>query len=156
MDRIDAWLIERLYSPLAGWLKHHLGVTQWRAAILCLNGSVGFYLAGLAVELARQGGEDPAFVVLLRGLVWLLVLDGARRVALRQAGSSVGVQTARAREWIFRAILIVALPFSLSQAGELHVAFYAASLLGLLSHLYLKASDTPPPAPRGRLAWQRG
>lgn len=154
MHRFDTLLIDQIFSPLAGWLSHRLDLCQWRASLLSLNASVGLYLAGLAIELAGQGGTDPAFVTLLRGLVWLLILDAARRTAYRQAGSSVGVRTARSREWVFRTVLTVALPLSLAAAATLQTTLYACSLLFLVAHLYLKACDVPPP-PMRRLAFNR-
>lgn len=155
MHRFDTILIDQIFSPLAGWLSHRLDLCQWRASILSLNASAGLYLGALAIELAGKGGSDPAFITLLRALVWLLILDAARRTTYRQAGSSVGVQTARTREWIFRTVLTIALPFSLALAANLEATLYALSLLFLVAHLYLKACDTPPPAIRRTLAVNR-
>ena len=156
MGTIDDLLIEKIYSPLTGWMQHRLGVSQWRAAIESLNGSTVFYVAGVALELAAKGPYDGIFVTLLRALVWLLVLDFVRRVAYRQAASSVGIRTARVREWVFRTILVAVLPLSLIYAQAWDNLCYSASLLLLVCHLYFKASDAPPPEPKGRLAYNRG
>ena len=155
MGTLDDLLIDRIYSPLTGWLQHRLGVGQWRASIESLNGSTVFYVAGVAIELAAKGPYDGIFVTLLRALVWLLVLDFIRRVAYRQAASSVGIRTARVREWLFRTILVAVLPLSLYKAEAWDNVCYTASLLLLVCHLYFKASDAPPPEPRGRLAFGR-
>ncbi|HYO23344.1 MAG TPA: hypothetical protein VEQ85_00180 [Lacipirellulaceae bacterium] len=98
MTRIDQIIIERISSPLTGWLQHRLGLSQWRLSIECLNGNIAFYLAGVAFTVARKGVGDGIFVDLLAALVWLLIMDFVRRVAQRQADSSLGVQTARMRE----------------------------------------------------------
>ena len=156
MGTIDDLLIEKISSPLTGWMQHRLGVSQWRAAIESLNGSTIFYVAGVALELTAKGPYDGIFVTLLRALIWLLVLDFARRVAYRQAASSVGIRTARVREWVFRTILVAVLPLSLLYAQAWDNLCYSASLLLLVCHLYFKASDVPPPEPKGRLAYNRG
>ena len=155
MGRIDDYLIERVGSPAAGWLQHRLGVAPWRAAIECLNGSVAFYVAAVALEIAGMGPYDGIFVTMLRALVWLLVMDAVRRVAYRQGASSVGVRTARVREWLFRTVLLAVLPVSLCYVQDWHNLLYSVSLLMLVCHLYLKASDTPPPQRKGRLAFNR-
>ena len=113
MGTIDDFLIEKGFSPLTGWLQHRLGVGQWRASIEALNGSTVFYIAGVALELSAKGPYDGIFITLLRALVWLLILDFVRRVAYRQAASSVGIRTARVRDWLFRTILVAVLPLSL-------------------------------------------
>ena len=155
MGRFDDLMIERIASPLAGWLQHRLGIGQWRASIECLNGSVFFYIAAVALELAAKGPYDGIFVTMLRALAWLLILDAVRRVAYRQAASSVGTRTARLREWIFRIALVAMVPVSLLYAQGWHNLCYSASLMLLVCHLYLKASDTPPPQPKGKLAFNR-
>jgi len=155
MGTIDDILIERVWSPAAGWLQHRVGVGPWRAAIECLNGSIAFYVAAVALQLAAMGPEDGIFVAMLRALAWLLVMDAARRHAYRQAASSVGTRTARVREWLFRLVLLCMLPVSLCYADEWHNLLYSGALLLLVCHLYLKASDAPPPQPKGRLAWNR-
>lgn len=155
MGRIDDILIERVASPLSGWLQHRLGISQWRASLECLNGSVAFYVVAVALEIAGKGPYDGIFVTMLRALVWLLVMDGVRRLACRQAASSVGTRTARVHEWIFRTVLVAMLPVSLLYAQGWHNLCYSASLLLLICHLYLKASDAPPPQPKGRLAHLR-
>jgi hypothetical protein len=152
MTRIDDALIERVFSPLSGWLEHRLGIARWRAAIECLNGHLAFYLGGVALGIARKGPEDAIFADLLSGLFWLGLMEGVRRAALRQAGSSMGVQSARLGEWHFRAILLLMLPASLLYVRDAGSACYTASLAFLLAHLYLKASDTPPPRRTSRLA----
>ena len=156
MTRIDDLALTRLFSPVAGWAEHRLGIGQWRLALECLNGHVAFYLAGLAFSIAGKGMEDGIFANLLVALAWLLLMEAVRRVARRQAGSSLGVQTARMREWLFRVILLVSLPVSIASIDELAGAFYSASLFLLLCHLYFKACDSPPPQGRRDLAWQRG
>lgn len=152
MTRVDDILIERVFSPLAGWLEQS-GLGRWRAAMECLHGHVAFYLAGVAFVVARKGPEDAIFADLLAALLWLGIMEAVRRAALRQAGSSMGVQTARLGEWHFRAIFLLMLPFSVSAAGDAAGLCYAASLLLLIVHLYLKASDAPPPRTRTRLVF---
>ncbi|HYD36162.1 MAG TPA: hypothetical protein VEA60_01020 [Allosphingosinicella sp.] len=156
MNRIDDFAIAKIFSPLAGWAEHRLGLGQWRLALECLNGHVAFYLAGLAFSLTGKGMTDGIFASLLVALAWLLLMEAVRRVACRQAGSSLGVQTARLREWHFRLILLIALPISVSRIDELANACYSLSLFLLLCHLYFKACDSPPPRGRRRLAWNRG
>ena len=102
---------------------------------------------------ASQGPYDGIFVTLLRALIWLLVLDFVRRVAYRQAASSVGIRTARLREWLFRTILVAVLPLSFYYAHTWDNLCYSASLMLLICHLYFKATDAPPPEPQGRLAF---
>jgi hypothetical protein len=153
---IDDLAISRLFSPVAGWAEHRLGIGQWRIALECLNGHVAFYLAGLAFSIAGKGMADGIFASLLVALAWLLLMELVRRVAHRQAGSSLGVQTARMREWHFRLILLVSLPISVVRVDELAAGCYSLSLLLLLCHLYFKACDAPPPQGRRRLAWNRG
>jgi hypothetical protein len=155
VNPIDNIALSRIFSPVAGWAEHRLGLGQWRIALECLNGHVAFYLAGLAFSLTGKGMADGIFVNLLVALAWLLLMEAVRRVAYRQAGSSLGVQTARMREWHFRLILLVMLPLSVSRIDELANACYSVSLLLLLCHLYFKACDAPPPQDR-RLAWSHG
>lgn len=156
MTRIDDLALTKIFSPLAGWAEHRLGIGQWRIALECLNGHIAFYLAGLTFSIAGKGMADGIFASLLVALAWLLLMEAVRRVAYRQAGSSLGVQTARMREWHFRLILLVSLPISVSRIGGVANACYSVSLLLLLCHLYFKACDAPPPQGRRRLAWQRG
>ena len=99
MGTIDDLLIDRFWSPLTGWLQHRLGVGQWRASFECLNGSTGFYLAAVALELAAKGPTDGIFVTMLRALAWLLILDFVRRHASRQAASSVRASGSSAPSW---------------------------------------------------------
>ena len=155
MGTIDDILIERVWSPAAGWLQHRVGIGPWRAAIECLNGSIAFYVGAVAFQIAAMGPQDGIFVTMLRALAWLLVMDGVRRLAHRQAASSVGVRTARVREWLFRLALLFMLPLSLCYADEWHNRLYTGSLLLLVCHLYFKASDAPPPRTKGRYAWNR-
>ena len=155
MTRIDDLAIAKFFSPLAGWVEHRLGLDQWRVALECLNGHVAFYLAGLAFSLAGKGMTDGIFANLLVALAWLLLMEAVRRVAYRQAGSSLGVQTARMREWLFRVVLLVSLPVSVARVEEVAGAFYSISLFLLLCHLYFKACDAPPPQGRRRLAYNR-
>jgi hypothetical protein len=153
MTRFDDMLIGKLFSPLAGWLEHRLGLGQWRAALECLNGHVACYLAGTAFAIAGKGMRDGIFADLLAALVWLAIIEVVRRAALRQAASSLGVQTARLGEWHFRAILLLMLPFSLCYVEGWASGFYAASLALLLAHLYFKACDVPPPERKRSLAF---
>jgi hypothetical protein len=155
VTRIDDLALTRLFSPLAGWAEHRLGFSQWRVSLECLNGHVAFYLGGLALSLGGKGLDDGIFANLLVALAWLLLMEAVRRIAYRQAGSSIGVQTARMREWLFRVVLLVSLPISAARIDELAAAFYSVSLLLLVCHLYFKACDAPPPQGR-RLAHARG
>lgn len=156
MTRIDDLALTRLFSPLAGWAEHRLGFSQWRVALECLNGHLAFYLGGLAFSIGGKGVNDGIFADVLVALAWLLLMEGARRIARRQAGSSIGVQTARMREWLFRVVLLVSLPISIARIDELASAFYSASLFLLVCHLYFKACDSPPPQRRRKLAYSRG
>jgi hypothetical protein len=156
VNQIDDLAISKLFSPLAGWAEHRLGLGQWRIALECLNGHVAFYLAGLAFSIAGKGVADGIFASLLIALAWLLLMEVVRRVACRQAGSSLGIQTARLREWHFRLILLVSLPISVSRIDQVASACYSLSLLLLLCHLYFKACDAPPPQGRRKLAYSRG
>ncbi len=156
MTRIDDLALTKAFSPLAGWAEHRLGLNQWRISLECLNGHLAFYLGGLALSIGGKGMNDGIFADVLVALAWLLLMEGARRVACRQAGSSIGVQTARMREWLFRVVLLLSLPISLARIDELSNAFYSASLFLLVCHLYFKACDSPPPTARRRLAYGRG
>ncbi|HEX9965817.1 MAG TPA: hypothetical protein VGB04_12640 [Allosphingosinicella sp.] len=156
MTRLDDLALSKLFSPLAGWAEHRLGIGQWQVSLECLNGHLVFYLAGLAFSIGGQDLTDGIFANLLIGLAWLLLMEAAREVARQQAGSSLGVQTARMREWLFRVILLVSLPISVSRIDELANAFYSVSLFLLLCHLYFKACDSPPPQGRRDLAYNRG
>ncbi len=156
MTRIDDLALTKAFSPLAGWAEHRLGLSQWRISLECLNGHLAFYLGGLALSIGGRGMNDGIFADVLVALAWLLLMEGARRVACRQAGSSIGVQTARMREWLFRVVLLLSLPLSLARIDELSNAFYSVSLFLLVCHLYFKACDSPPPQGRPRLAFGRG
>src|SRR5262245_25145880 len=151
MTMLDHILIDRFFSPLAGWLHHRFGVNQWRLSLECLNGNVAFYLAGIALSIAGKGVADGIFIDMLKGVTWLLIVDFARRVALRQASSSIGVQSARMGEWLIRIVLVVMFPLSVLNVKGLTSFCFTLSLLFLVLHLYFKASDTPPPEPRRRL-----
>jgi hypothetical protein len=153
---LDDIALAKLFSPLAGWAEHRLGTSQWRLAIEALNGHVVFYIAGVAFALSRQGIEDGIFATMLIALAWLLLMEAVRRIAYRQAGSSMGVQTARMREWHFRLILTVSLPVSVAAIEGLGNACYTISLILLLCHLCFKACDSPPPQRRRSLAFGRG
>lgn len=155
MTQLDDLAISRIFSPVSGWAEHRLGLGQWRIALECLNGHVAFYLGGLAFSIAGKGMNDGIFANLLVALAWLLLMEAVRRVARRQAGSSLGVQTARMREWLFRLILLVSLPVSLASIRGTAGLFYSVSLLLLLCHLYFKACDAPPPHGRRRHAFSR-
>jgi hypothetical protein len=157
MTSLDDLALTKAFSPLAGWAEHRLGFGQWRISLECLNGHVAFYLGGLAFSIGGKGMNDGLFADLLVALAWLLLMEGARRIACRQAGSSIGVQTARMREWLFRVVLLISLPISLARIDELSNAFYSVSLLLLVCHLYFKACDSPPPPQQRRsLAYGRG
>ena len=153
MSGIDDILIGRVFSPAAGWLQHRLGLGQWRVALECLNGHVACYLAGVAFAIAGKSARDGIFADLLAALVWLAIMDAVRRAALRQAGSSMGVQTARLGERHFRCIFLIMLPVSLCYVEGWASGFYTASLALLTAHLYFKACDAPPPEPGRRLAY---
>lgn len=149
---LDQILIDRFFSPVAGWLHHRFGVNQWRTSLECLNGNVAFYLLGVALSIAGKGMNDGIFVDLLKGVAWLMIVDFARRVALRQASSSIGVQSARMGEWLIRIVLVAMLPLSMLNVRGLTSFCFTISLLFLVLHLYFKASDTPPPEPRRKLS----
>ena len=154
MSGIDDILIARVFSPAAGFLEHRLGLGQWRVAIECLNGHVACYLAGVAFAIAGKGAEDGIFVDLLAALLWLGIMDVVRRAALRQAASSMGVQSARLGERHFRCIFLIMLPVSSCYVEGWASGFYTASLALLVAHLYFKASDSPPPERGRRLAFR--
>ncbi|MDB5698860.1 MAG: hypothetical protein JWN69_1664 [Alphaproteobacteria bacterium] len=156
MTTIDDLLIRKIFSPLCGWAQHRLGVSQWQLSLGCLNGAIFFYLAAVALTIAGKGMRDGIFSDLLAALAWLLIMDFVRRVACRQAGSSMGVQTARLGEWLFRLILVAVLPLSITKIENFANLGYTLSLLCLVAHLYFKASDTPPPEQRGKFAYSRG
>jgi hypothetical protein len=148
MHRIDQFVLEKLVAPVAGWLNHKLGLGQWRMSLEFLNGHLAFYLAG----------NGPVFPMMLAALAWLLLMQAVRHMALRQSGSSLGVQTARMAEWHVRTILALALPFVATSVSDLGSACYAIALGLLACHFYFKACDTPPPQERRerRLAYNRG
>ena len=156
MSKIDDTIIERVYSPIAGCIQHRFGVCQWRASLTCLDGTIAFYLAAVAFTIAGKGIADGIFADLLAALAWLMIMSFLRGLALRQAGSSMGVQSARLGEWLFRTILIAVLPLSLYHVSGWSSFCYSASLLFLVSHLYFKASDSPPPQTRPKHAFARG
>lgn len=156
MATIDDLLIDRVFSPCAGWLKHQFGVCQWRMSIVCIDMSVAAYVAGIALTIGPKGMHDGIFADLLSALVWLLIMSMVRDRAYRQAASSLGVQTARLGEWVFRIVLLAMLPLSLFAATKASGICYALSLLFLAVHLYFKAADTPPPQGRRQLAYLRG
>jgi hypothetical protein len=153
---IDDLALTKAFSPLAGWAEHRLGFGQWRIALECLNGHLAFYLGGLAFSIGGKGLNDGIFADVLVALAWLLLIEAARRVACRQAGSSLGVQTARMREWLFRVVLLISLPVSVARIDALSNAFYSVSLFLLICHLYFKACDSPPPKRPRRLVHARG
>ena len=155
MNPLDEMVIEKGFSPLAGWAEHRLGISQWRLSLECLNGHIAFYLGGVAFGLIGRGPGDGLFADLLVALAWLLLMDIVRRIALRQASSSIGVQTARMREWHFRLVGVVMLPLSLTYVKGVGTACYTFSLFLLLCHLYFKACDAPPPERGRRLAFGR-
>jgi hypothetical protein len=158
MHRIDQFVLEKLIAPAAGWLSHKLGLGQWRLSLECLNGHLAFYLAGTALSIGKAMRSQPVYPILIAALVWLLLMQAVRHMALRQAGSSMGVQTARMAEWPVRTILILALPVTAVSVADLASACYAIALALLAGHFYFKACDTPPPRERReqRLAYNRG
>ncbi len=156
MGLFDDVLIERVFSPVSGWLKHHFGICQWRASILCLDFSIAAYLAAIALTIAPKGMRDGIFADLLTALLWLLVMSFVRDRAHRQAASSMGVQSARLGEWLFRTIFVAMLPLSAIAATNVTSLCYTGSLVFLVCHLYFKASDTPPPERGRQLAYMRG
>ncbi|HEX2763614.1 MAG TPA: hypothetical protein VHM92_07185 [Allosphingosinicella sp.] len=155
MTRVDALALDKIFSPVAGWAEHRLGIGQWRLAFECLNGHVAFYLGGLALTVGGKGAEDGIFAHLLTSLGWLLIMDFVRRHAQRQAASSIGGQSARLGEWHFRLILLLSLPLSFAAVKGLANFCYSVSLILLVCHLYFKACDTPPPRGRRQLAYSR-
>jgi hypothetical protein len=156
MTPFDTAIIEKVFTPFTGWVNQRFGVDQWRLAIECLNGTVAFYLAGLALTIANKGVGDGIFTDLIAAFVWLAVMDFIRRAAYRQASSSLGRQTARMREWLFRHILLGLLPLSLYYADGLDDLCHTASLAFFIAHLYFKSCDSPPPRHRMQLAYLRG
>ncbi len=158
MSVVDRFLIEKVYSPVVGWVQHRSGVDQWRLSLECLNGTIAFYLAGIALTIAGKGMADGIFVDLLAAILWLAVMQFVRLVALRQAGSSLGRQTARMQESLFRNLLVAILPLSLYYLRGLDNFCHTVSLVLFISHLYFKACDAPPPRRHGKrqLAYQRG
>ena len=156
MTRFDTIIIEKLFTPITGWVSAHLGVDQWRLALECLNGTIAFYLCGVALTIAGKGMGDGIFVDLLSAMVWLLVMDWIRKTALRQAASSLGRQTARMREALFRHLLLGILPLSLYYAEGLDDLCHSMSLVLFIAHLYFKSCDTPPPQRRTQFAYSRG
>ena len=152
---IDDILIARVFSPFTGWMQHRFGVCQWRLSLVCLDGNIAFYLAGVAFTIAGKGMADAIFADLLAAFAWLGLMTFVRNVAYRQAGSSMGVQTARLGEWLFRTILASALPLSLLYVTGWSGFCFSFSLLFLIAHLYFKASDSPPPQRTHKLAYSR-
>jgi hypothetical protein len=155
MTPFDTAIIEKVFTPLTGWVNERFGLDQWRLALECLHGTIAFYLTGLALTIAGKGMADGIFVDLLSAAVWLMVMDWIRRTLLRQASSSLGRQTARMRESIFRHLLVGLLPLSLYYADGLNDLCHSMSLALFIAHLYFKSCDTPPPQRRGRLAYSR-
>jgi hypothetical protein len=156
MHRIDDFLIERVFSPLAGWVAYRLGMDQWRLSIEALNGTIAFHLGAVALTIGGKGLYDGIFADMLAALAWLGVMALIRRVAYRQASSSLGRQSARLGEGFFRLILVAILPLSLYYAHELDNLCHTLSLICFLGHLYFKACDSPPPRSSPRLAFVRG
>ena len=155
MTPFDTAIIEKIYTPLTGWVNSRFGVDQWRLAIECLNGTVAFYLAGVALTVASKGMNDGIFADLLAAAAWLMVMDWVRKAAHHQASSSLGRQTARMRESIFRHILVGILPLSFYYLEGIDDLCHTISLVFFISHLYFKSCDTPPPQRRTQLAYSR-
>lgn len=155
MNSLDDIIIAKLFSPFTGWMQHRFGICQWRMSMFCLDGSIAFYLAGIAFTIARKGVNDGIFTDLLAAMSWLGIMTFARNIAHRQANSSIGVQSARLGEWFFRSLLTVSFPLSLSYITGWSSFCFSVSLFFLIAHLYFKACDTPPPQRTGKLAYNR-
>ena len=153
MTPFDTAIIEKLYTPVTGWVNSRFGVDQWRLAIECLNGTIAFYLAGVALTIASKGMGDAIFTDLIAAFVWLMVMEFIRKAAYRQASSSLGRQTARMRESIFRHILVGIVPLSLYYCEGVDDLCHTISLLFFISHLYFKSCDTPPPQRKVQFAY---
>jgi hypothetical protein len=156
MFRLDDFLLDRVFSPLAGWVGHRLGIDQWRLSIEALNGTIAFHLLAVALTIGGKSLNDGIFADMLAAMAWLSVMALIRRVAYRQAASSLGRQSARLGEGFFRLILIGLLPLSLYYAHELDNLCHSLSLVCFLAHLYFKACDSPPPRTNWRPAFVRG
>jgi hypothetical protein len=155
VNSLDDIIIERVFSPLTGWVQHRFGICQWRLSMFCLDGSIAFYLAGIAFTIARKGANDGIFTDLLAAMGWLAVMTFARNIAMRQANSSLGVQSARLGEWFFRCLLTVSFPLSLWHVNGWNSFCFSMSLFFLIAHLYFKACDAPPPERTRRIAYNR-
>jgi hypothetical protein len=155
MTPFDTAIIEKVYTPVTGWVNSRFGVDQWRLAIECLNGTIAFYLAGVALTIASKGMGDAIFTDLIAAFVWLMVMEFIRKAAYRQASSSLGRQTARMRESIFRHILVGIVPLSLYYCEGVDDLCHTISLLFFISHLYFKSCDTPPPQRKVQFAYSR-
>jgi hypothetical protein len=155
MTPFDTAIIEKLYTPVTGWVNSRFGVDQWRLAIECLNGTIAFYLAGVALTIASKGMGDAIFTDLIAAFVWLMVMEFIRKAAYRQASSSLGRQTARMRESIFRHILVGIVPLSLYYCEGVDDLCHTISLLFFISHLYFKSCDMPPPQRKVQFAYSR-
>lgn len=148
MQRIDQFVLEKIAAPAAGWLSHRLGLGQWRMAIECLNGHLVFYLAGTALTIGQGVRTGPVYPIMIGALAWLLLMQAVRHMALKQASSSIGVQTARMAEWHIRTILVIAAPLMAVNVGDLGNACYTIALALLAGHFCFKACDVPPPRER--------
>ncbi len=155
MNSLDDIIIARVFSPFAGWMQHRFGVSQWQLAMVCLDGCIAFYLGGVALTIAYKGPADAIFTDLLAAMAWLGIMTFARTIAYRQANSSMGVQSARLGEWLFRCLLTVSLPLSLTYVTGWNSLCFSVSLIFLVAHLYFKACDTPPPEQTRKLAHSR-
>jgi hypothetical protein len=158
MQRIDQFVLEKVYAPAAGWVRDRLGLEQWRLSLECLNGHLVFYLAGTTLTIGQTvASREPVYPVMAASLFWLLLMHAVRQMAKRQANSSLGVQTARMGEWHIRTILILAFPPLALTVHDLGGACYTIALGLLGCHFYVKACDTPPPEERRerRLAYSR-
>jgi hypothetical protein len=155
MTPFDTAIIEKVYTPVTGWVNARFGVDQWRLAIECLNGTVAFYLAGVALTIAGKGMGDAIFADLIAAFVWLMVMEFIRKAAYRQASSSLGRQTARMQESIFRHILVGIVPLSLYYLEGVDDLCHTISLLFFISHLYFKSCDMPPPERKAQFAYSR-
>jgi hypothetical protein len=156
VSNLDDIIIARVFSPFAGWMQHRFGVSQWKLAMICLDGCIAFYLGGVAFSIAFKGMADGIFADLLAAIAWLGIMTFARNLAYRQASSSMGVQSARLGEWLFRTLLTISLPLSFLYATGWNKLSFSVSLVFLIAHLYFKACDTPPPEQTRNLAFSRG
>jgi hypothetical protein len=109
----------------------------------------------MALTMAQRSLEEGILAQLIGAFGWLALMTFARTVAHRQASSSLGVQSARFDEWMFRGVALMILPFSILYIRDLSNFCFTLALLFAISHLYFKASDTPPPKGRRKLSYNQ-